>query len=523
MAARDIQSTLNSDHDDNQVESNQKLSAFNQSNTYNQKQSVQSTNSVEKMLVNKYFGNPIFDVLTGQEPSWRSSHAANSSIIPAWQVGDGKWKMYMRGSGWKNGQMHDQIGLFTQHWSTFKPFGPWESDPRNPILKNGPKPSYDSRHLLDTVAIKAKDDIYLYYKSRDMNYKMSYSGAYSKDKGQNFTKFPNNPFSSKGPSDVVYHNGHYYHYTGHFRDNKLQVEVSKSSSPSSIGKSLGIALSVGAKGSYDQQSVFGSKVFRVTGDPRWFMVYQLDSKHVDYPERIHVAYSKDLIKWTKVVNKLPFMMRGQPGEWDQGGLWTSDIFEYKDILYFYYEGWGSYNNDTSKRDTAYYKGGNSRLGGASVSVSKFLDWVKGDAAPYNSIFKLVNVRSGKTMDVAGRNTANGTNIHQWDFWDGSNQKFEFVKEFDGSFKISPLHSNSCLDIAGGSTRLSANLHLWSCHGGANQDWFVEHVKDDEFLLRNKKSKHVLEVAKPYGKGANVQQNHYNGGSNQRWRLIEISN
>ena len=523
FSSRDLQSIVSENNYKSGSDlSNQKLSSRNVAST-----SVKATSTSahsQSMLVQKYFGNPIYNVRTGSEPSWRSSHAANASILAGWQTRDGKWKMYMRGSGWKNGVMHDEIGLFTQHWSTFKPFGPWVEDRRNPILSNGPRGSYDDLHLLDTVAIRGEKDIYVYYKSRDHNYRMSYSGAYSTDNGNNLTKFNNNPFSSKGPSDVVYHNGHYYHYTGHFNNNKLQVEVSKSREPNSIGTSLGVALSVGRNGSYDQKSVFGSKVFKVPGDKRWFMVYQLSHNHVDYPSRIHVAHSTDLVNWVKVQNNLPFMLRGGSGEWDQGAVWTADVFVHKEILYFYYEGWGSFQNDSSKRNTAYYSGGNSRLGGASVSVKSFLSWVNGGRNTYEPIYKVVNVRSGKVLDVAGRKNANGVNFHQWSFADLSNQKFKFTPHSDGSFKISPMHSNRCADIAGASRSSRANLHLWSCHSGDNQKWIVQHINRDEFILKNKNSNQVLEVHNGSAQnGVNVQQNHYNGGAHQKWRLVEVSN
>jgi len=53
---------------------------------------------------------------------------------------------------------------------------------------------------------------------------------------------------------------------------------------------------------------------------------------------------------------------------------------------------------------------------------------------------------------------------------------------------------------------------------------VQHINRDEFILKNKNSNQVLEVHNGSAQnGVNVQQNHYNGGAHQKWRLVEVSN
>ena len=75
-------------------------------------------------------------------------------------------------------------------------------------------------------------------------------------------------------------------------------------------------------------------------------------------------------------NELPLLVRGNPGEWDQGAMWTGSVIEHNGSIYIYYEAWGSYDL-LADRDAYYYPGGNSRVGVASVSVGNFLDWVDG--------------------------------------------------------------------------------------------------------------------------------------------------
>ncbi len=481
------------------------------------------------MLVHKHFGNPIIDVRTGQEPNWRSTHVANASIIRPWATGDGRWKMYLRGSGWQGSTLHDQIGLFYQDKATFSPFGPWQEEAQNPILKNGGAGSYDERHLLDTVVVKGEQDIYLYYKGVSAMGQGTFSGAVSQDGGQSFIKFGKNPMATHvGPSDVAYVKGEYYFYYGTNKWNpqtgtagqKLQIMVSKSKAPNDLGVEIKKAIPTGAVGTYDSAATNGAKIFRVPGDLRWFMVYQVSAKNFDYPERVHVAYSSDLINWTKVINSQPFMLRGNVGEWDQGAVWTSDAFVHQNTLYFYYEGWGSFGDDSSKRDTLYYPGGNSRLGVASISVEKFLSWVAGSPQLEGPVYKVENVHSGKVMDVAGYLDTNGANIHQWSFLDVDNQKFEFINNSDGTYSIRPLFSRRCVDVAGESISDFANIHLWDCWGGNNQKWRIYSVGKDTYAIINVHSGKALEV---YGgltvDGGNINQYPYYGYNNQKWRLI----
>ena len=103
------------------------------------------------------------------------------------------------------------------------------------------------------------------------------------------------------------------------------------------------------------------------------MVYQGSDRHFDFPDRFHVAYSDDLLNWTKVQNTRPFFERGPAGRWDQGGIWFGEVFELDGMLYMYYEGWGC-EGSVPDRDEPYFAGGHSSTGCASVSKEAFLKW-----------------------------------------------------------------------------------------------------------------------------------------------------
>lgn len=336
-------------------------------------------------LFNKYTSNPIFNVGPTQ-PIWRSLHVANATILTPSETPDGKWRMFLRGSGNNPDGYHDNIGMFEQPASSFDPYGSWEEFPNNPNLSHGS--TYDGLHVLDASALKGGDDkIYLYYMGRHTNNTASLCGAVSHDGGLSFTKFTMNPLKEHvGPNDVVYDNGKYFVFYGDAKWNgsgfneKLQIWVSVSTEPDQLSANPTYAIQTGASNSFDDESVNGAKIFKVSGDARWFMIYQTSGVHFDYPDRLHAAYSNDLIHWTKVNNNEPLLTRGSFEQWDQGAIWTGAVFEHDEKLFIYYEGWGA-PNSTGDRNIVYYPEGSSRIGVASVSKEKFLEWVAGSSDP----------------------------------------------------------------------------------------------------------------------------------------------
>jgi beta-xylosidase len=88
---------------------------------------------------------------------------------------------------------------------------------------------------------------------------------------------------------------------------------------------------------------------------------------------MHLATSDDLINWTKVQNDQPLFTRGPHGAWDQGAIWPTAIFEYKDKLYLYYEAWGR-EGFVADRDQMYFRPAGSMVGVAVVEKDEFLKW-----------------------------------------------------------------------------------------------------------------------------------------------------
>ncbi len=424
------------------------------------------TASAQSLML-RYSNNPVFTVGANQ-PTWRNQHVANVDIFTPAESKDGRWRLWLRGTG--NG--HDQIGTFDQAASAFNPYGPWTEYSNNPVLRNGS--TYDSQHLLDVAAAAGPNkEVLLYYMGRNASNQASLNGAISTDGGFTFTKFSNNPLKMDvGPNDAVYANGKYYVFYGDAKWNgsgfnePLQIWLSQSASANAIS-SPAYALKVGPAGSFDSYSVNGAKLFRVSGDSRWFMVYQCSSKNFDYPERFHVAYSSDLVNWTKVNNSTPFFLRGDAGEWDQGAIWTSSVFEHNSRLYIYYEGWGSYG--PADRDAVYYGGGQSRVGVATCSVSEFLGWVGGNTAA-KGVVNWSFEASGATQTPSGWGT--------WPGGNGANADADFTETggHSGTYRCTHYKASAyevytdqlVTGLANGTYTLSA----WVVGGGGQNAAFM---------------------------------------------------
>ena len=90
------------------------------------------------------------------------------------------------------------------------------------------------------------------------------------------------------------------------------------------------------------------------------------------------------------------------------------------------------------------------------------------------IYKVIGVQSGRSLDIAASGTANGTKVELWDYSGGNNQKFGFSATDSGYYRITPQNATgSCLDVNGASTADGAIVQLWTYGGGNNEQWIPQ--------------------------------------------------
>lgn len=89
-------------------------------------------------------------------------------------------------------------------------------------------------------------------------------------------------------------------------------------------------------------------------------------------------------------------------------------------------------------------------------------------------YLVINVNSSKCLAVAGASTADGANVQQYTCHRQANQRW-FIR-YDqhrgdrATYRLVNVHSGKCLEVAGSSTRDGANVQQSTCQGGYNQRW-----------------------------------------------------
>lgn len=86
------------------------------------------------------------------------------------------------------------------------------------------------------------------------------------------------------------------------------------------------------------------------------------------------------------------------------------------------------------------------------------------------VYKLVNVASGKVLDVPGSSTTRGARLVQFADNGGANQQWDIAPAAGGTYTITSVHSGLRADVEGNSTAVGAAVIQWSATTGANQRW-----------------------------------------------------
>lgn len=136
----------------------------------------------------------------------------------------------------------------------------------------------------------------------------------------------------------------------------------------------------------------------------------------------------------------------------------------------------------------------------------------------NGIYKIVARHSGKALDVVGAGRTNGTNVDQWSYGAGENQKWIVTHLGNNQYSIIGAQSGKALDVNGAGTGNGTNVLIWSYAGSANQKWTVTATSGGYYRLTPTHATNMcLDVnGVSSADGANVQIWTYGGGNNQQW-------
>jgi endo-1,4-beta-xylanase len=130
---------------------------------------------------------------------------------------------------------------------------------------------------------------------------------------------------------------------------------------------------------------------------------------------------------------------------------------------------------------------------------------------------LINKCNQLALDDPGSSTTNGTDMQQWAYNGGANQKWTFSRNSDGSYTIINGASGLALEDPDFETGNGTLVDQWTSNGGANQHWNLTDNQDGTYTIVNVASGLDLEdPASSTANGTLMDQWSNNNGPNQRW-------
>jgi hypothetical protein len=158
-------------------------------------------------------------------------------------------------------------------------------------------------------------------------------------------------------------------------------------------------------------------------------------------------------------------------------------------------------------------------GWQQFTVNSFsANWGQNSSGLGNGTYKLIARHSGKAMDANGYGTANGTQIQQWSYTSGANQKWTVTDTGGGNYKIIGVHSGKAIDINNWGTGNGTKVQLWDYSGGSNQTFKFSGTDSGNYRITpNSATGSCLDVnGYSTADGAVVQLWQWTGGNNQQW-------
>ena len=136
----------------------------------------------------------------------------------------------------------------------------------------------------------------------------------------------------------------------------------------------------------------------------------------------------------------------------------------------------------------------------------------------NGTYRIVARHSGKVLDVSGGGTADGSNVVQWTYGGGYNQRWVVTHLGNNQYSIVGVQSGKALEVSNWGSSNGSNVQIWTNQGGSNQKWTISATSGGYYRLT---PTHATSMALDVNgvsaaNGANVQIWTYGGGNNQQW-------
>lgn len=128
------------------------------------------------------------------------------------------------------------------------------------------------------------------------------------------------------------------------------------------------------------------------------------------------------------------------------------------------------------------------------------------------------------MEVSQASNADGANVVQWADLGGANQRWIVREVVEGAYSLINVQSGKALEVYELSVENGANVVQYEYWQGDSQLWQINDAGDGHIQLINRLSGKALTVAgASRNDGANIEQNAATGADAQAWRLQLLGN
>ncbi|MBR3646735.1 MAG: RICIN domain-containing protein, partial [Lachnospiraceae bacterium] len=146
------------------------------------------------------------------------------------------------------------------------------------------------------------------------------------------------------------------------------------------------------------------------------------------------------------------------------------------------------------------------------------------APPVNTTdyYKIVNVGTGKVLDIKDKVDANGTKVQTYADTGSIAQRFKFKSNSDKWFNIIPRFTQRVIDNPSSSKSRNVSYQIYNSNGSQSQKFRFEHMGDGKYRIVNKASLFALTDTTdiPGGSGY-VEQKRYMNSDNQLWQFVAM--
>jgi len=135
------------------------------------------------------------------------------------------------------------------------------------------------------------------------------------------------------------------------------------------------------------------------------------------------------------------------------------------------------------------------------------------------VYKLVNRKSNKVLDVEGRSKADGHKVQQLGYSGANNEKWKVVPEEDGFYQIICVDSGKALNVPQDQTADGVAITQANPAKVPSQLWKIEKTDGNFYKITAQISGKTLAVGGDLAKdGSPIIQTTYTGAPEQQWKL-----